>query len=279
MLRKTGFFTLIASLAEVAEATSLSRYIGGTCRTTFYRRRPTIRQAMRLFETSLPLEFNHDCVGITTPTASLSGGPSWPFGLEPEGAGVDIGSIPGHWRMMRICKVVGSGKDVYEAVRDAVLGWEAMHENSKWAGIHLLNYESGGAANISRPGTLPNVLQIGLGPGAKRLVTYAKTAIPGLWAANPCMVVYDLVDMRQRGGITFSSTAYATLRGHLLRGEERASVCLRDLDGSVAVEVLSLSRPAPGIMGRMVFPFVAGMQRRFFQEQIDSLERIAGQSL
>jgi len=199
-------------------------------------------------------------------------------------AALGLKGVPKNCRVFRLTRFVGHGQQTYRAVRDAALGWEAMHENSKWAGICLLNYEHNSLSNdrdsnVSAAGALPNVLQIGYGPGAKKLVTYAKSTFFNIWTINPCMVVYDVVDMRQRGGRTYSSTAYGTLRGHLIKGEERVSVCHRDSDGAVEVEVLSISLPGRGILGQMVFPFIGSMQKKFFQEQVDTLERIAKRCL
>ena len=161
------------------------------------------------------------------------------------------------------------------------------------------------------PNVSKNVMQIWSEPGGRKLVTMSKMKIGNansyFWAINPCGVVYDLVDCRGGGGMTYTSTAYATLKGHLLAGEERVTVAIRDNgrsshhpamdhlfftpshahsttplssslssdDGDVYVEILSCSRPSPTFLGRMIFPFVKGMQDRFFQEQMDTLQRIA----
>eukprot|EP00553_Chaetoceros_curvisetus_P001074 CAMPEP_0204613814 /NCGR_PEP_ID=MMETSP0717-20131115/1733_1 /ASSEMBLY_ACC=CAM_ASM_000666 /TAXON_ID=230516 /ORGANISM="Chaetoceros curvisetus" /LENGTH=119 /DNA_ID=CAMNT_0051626363 /DNA_START=78 /DNA_END=434 /DNA_ORIENTATION=+ len=117
-----------------------------------------------------------------------------------------------------------------------------------------------------------------------------------MYVLNPTAVIYDLVDERAprmlgRGrsfetgymGDTFTSTAYATLAGHLLCGEERVTVILRDevveeeeeddasfpmgntasrisslnsntnTGGFVDVEIVSYSKPAPSILGRLVW--------------------------
>ena len=43
----------------------------------------------------------------------------------------------------------------------------------------------------------------------------------------------------------------------------------------VSVEVLSFSHASSGILNKLVFGACKGMQRRFFQEEIDTLEKIA----
>jgi len=87
------------------------------------------------------------------------------------------------------------------------------------------------------------------------------------------MVVYDLVDQRAPDGeTTFTSTAYATLRGHFLRGEERVTVALRDGSQDVEVEIMSISRAGPGLLGKTLWPFIGKMQSSFFQQQLDHLD-------
>jgi len=84
-------------------------------------------------------------------------------------------------------------------------------------------------------------------------------------------IVYELHD--QRGpGTTYSSTAYATNRGHWLQGEERVSVLFRDDTQQVDIEIVSCSRPNAGI-GKLIWPFIGAMQDRFFQDQMESLEK------
>mmetsp|Transcript_12396 Transcript_12396/g.18588 ORF Transcript_12396/g.18588 Transcript_12396/m.18588 type:complete len:88 (+) Transcript_12396:2-265(+) len=71
-----------------------------------------------------------------------------------------------------------------------------------------------------------------------------------------------------------SSASYATLDGHLLAGEERVSVILRGND-AVDVDIVSFSRSAPSINGRIVWPFIGRMQKQFFLKEMEHLSRIA----
>mmetsp|Transcript_47243 Transcript_47243/g.47686 ORF Transcript_47243/g.47686 Transcript_47243/m.47686 type:complete len:167 (-) Transcript_47243:171-671(-) len=103
--------------------------------------------------------------------------------------------------------------------------------------IQLLNYNSEDCHG------LPSNIRLIGEEGGKRLVTSAKSPVPRLWVINPCKVVYELLDQRleqnngsssgssKSSGLTYSSTAYGTLRGHLLCGEERVSVGIRDGGG------------------------------------------------
>ena len=143
---------------------------------------------------------------------------------------------------------------------------------------------------------------------------------PSIYAVNPVAVVYDVMDQRGQG-TTYTSTAYGTLRGHWLCGEERVTVLLRDSpqhqsenteglntksirnvsfvkkgygrqtklpissddsllnddgrDRPVDIEILSFSRAAPSMMGKLVWPFIGKMQETFFQSELDALEQIA----
>jgi hypothetical protein len=68
------------------------------------------------------------------------------------------------------------------------------------------------------------------------------------------------------------------MKGHLLRGEERVTVALRDHDQSVDVEVLSVSRPASTMFSRALWPLVGKKQNSFFEMQMGFLRGIAGQN-
>ena len=76
-------------------------------------------------------------------------------------------------------------------------------------------------------------------------------------------------------GTTFTSTAYATMKGHLLKGEERVTVALRDNhDQDVDVEIVSISRPANTPIGKGLWPFIGRKQTNFFELQMDFLKAI-----
>jgi hypothetical protein len=133
-----------------------------------------------------------------------------------------------------------------------------------------------------------------------------------IYAMNPVAVVYDIVDERVptdgsgRRGL-YTSSAYATLKGHLMSGEERVTVIMRGDDdavdigsillpatagrsngifshddaylsnggGWVDVEIVSYSKAAPSLLGRMVWPFVGKKQDSFFTSELDALEHVA----
>lgn len=96
------------------------------------------------------------------------------------------------------------------------------------------------------------------------LATCAKTYFPGVWVVNPVRETYRV------DGPRHAAVAYTTLDGHLLQGEERLAV---ERDGEdVVANIVSVSR-GNGVPGRLVYPFVGPMRRRFFQAQLDAIER------
>ena len=96
-----------------------------------------------------------------------------------------------------------------------------------------------------------------------------------LFVINPVHMVYEVKDdSRQIPNCLFSSTAYATLTGHLLAGEERVIVVI-DAGDVVAIEILSFSQPALSIKGKCIWPLIGRMQQQFFLSELQHLDRIA----
>lgn len=243
--------------------------------------------------------FNHPTAGMTNPCLhiGLSNDPTTTLTVPVStvnSASVDDSWWPStalpleeasDWRILRFRKRIGHSFKCYQRLRDAALQWE-FEAGDK--GVMTVNptpttvrrgYSIFPTEDAFQPMRSDTVMQIWSGPG-KRLVTYTESLglrarwLPKLWAVNPVSVVYDVVD--QRGPFTtYSSTAFATVKGHLFRGEERVTVAYRD-DGHVDVEILSLSKPAQSLAGKLVWPFVGGMQRSFFEQQMKSFERVAG---
>jgi len=215
------------------------------------------------------------------------------------------------WRTIRIRRTVGYGQECYETLRDVILQWEGTivapketannkkKRKESWASIRLFNYlppmeqplhfrnsrddatmQTSFSSNNHHPPNANVNTCYQIGGNLKKLVTISKSP-GGIWTWNPCQVIYDLVDerytdKRNHHGLTYTATAYATLKGHLLAGEERLCVAIHD-DSKVEVEVLSYSRATNSVLGKTIFPFVRGMQQRFFADQIATLEQIAKQ--
>jgi hypothetical protein len=68
------------------------------------------------------------------------------------------------------------------------------------------------------------------------------------------------------------------MKGHLLRGEERVTVALRDGTEEVDVEIVSISKPGPSFKAKGIWPFIGKMQTAFFERQLEFLEQKAGRS-
>jgi uncharacterized protein (UPF0548 family) len=145
-------------------------------------------------------------------------------------------------------------------------------------------------------------------PFLPKKVSFPIPFVPrAFYAVNPVAVVYDIVDERvptDGSGGMYTSSAYATLKGHLLSGEERVTVIMRGDDrvdigsilpatsgkvheimshdhasrsngGWVDVEIVSYSKAAPSLLGRIVWPFVGKKQDLFFISELDALEQVA----
>lgn len=173
------------------------------------------------------------------------------------------------WRVLRYRKRVGTGKRCYRRVQHAMLDWDfEACEGNRCMGI------------LSTPMSNKTV-DVGCNEASPRsrfltrrhlLATFTGIIFPiplkPLFVINPVHVVYEVKNSRR------SSTAYATLTGHLLAGEERVTVLI-DGGDAVVVEILSFSRPAPTLRGKCIWPLIGRMQQRFFLAEVHHLDRIA----
>jgi uncharacterized protein (UPF0548 family) len=106
-------------------------------------------------------------------------------------------------------------------------------------------------------------------PFALGTVVATRTRVCGLWWLNACRVVAledGAVGGRRRFGF-----AYATLEGHVERGEERFRIEL-DESGAVWYELAAVSRPAHWLT-RLAYPWVRRLQRRFALDSLDTMAR------
>jgi uncharacterized protein (UPF0548 family) len=65
------------------------------------------------------------------------------------------------------------------------------------------------------------------------------------------------------------------MKGHLLRGEERVTVALRDRSEAVDVEIISISKAGSSIKSKGIWPFIGNMQQSFFNSEMDALQEVA----
>mmetsp|Transcript_11634 Transcript_11634/g.21461 ORF Transcript_11634/g.21461 Transcript_11634/m.21461 type:complete len:559 (+) Transcript_11634:30-1706(+) len=213
------------------------------------------------------------------------------------------------WKILVYRKRVGRGRACYERVRDAALDWEFQSPDGTMGLLEIPRTPPRGSkveqqqakypkSHLPRSSSRYSVRPIetellaegressthrSLGASSRRLVSFASKPLTGflppglkkrLYAINPVMVVYDVIDARE-AGTTFTSTAFATLKGHWLSGEERVTVAFRDGGEDVDVEILSISRPGPSIFGKALWPFLGKMQSSFFQQHLQHLAQTA----
>lgn len=260
-------------------------------RTRFTFRQPTNENILSiLFECDdlhpLPekeVRFNHHSVGITRPMLCngadeshdvfplCSGYPDLlPRSSTHTSDNVACSSINYKgWRILRFQKRVGSGNQCYKRVQNAMYNWDFVSRDGKKSigilspkkPVHLANVKQTQSTTVPRKGLLGTFSEIPL--------------FKPLFVVNPIHAVYEMRDCRRTiPNNIVSSASYATLDGHLLAGEERVSVILRGND-AVDVEIVSFSRSAPSINGRIVWPFIGRMQKQFFLKEMEHLSRIA----
>ena len=99
---------------------------------------------------------------------------------------------------------------------------------------------------------------------------YVDTTFASCW-----YLIISSLNQSSAPDTTFTSTAYATMKGHLLRGEERVTVALRDRSEVVDVEIVSISKSGNSLKARGIWPFIGNMQHNFFNNQMDALQEVA----
>lgn len=137
-------------------------------------------------------------------------------------------SIDSSWRVRSYRRRIGEGEPCYDKVRDAALDWEFKSDEEKGilqvcrhsvkemtrttrqdsrVGFDVVHNANSGDGELTLTGEVGrHVRQIWSGPHqGRRLVTYSAAHVggekvrfrwPRLYAVNPVMVVYDLVDQR-----------------------------------------------------------------------------------
>lgn len=250
--------------------------------------------------------FNHGDVGITQPVESNNQFPSC-RGYPPKNTnkhsafheqlerGISDGdtttkctmTVFDGWRILRFHKrVVGHGDECYRRVQNAVFDWDfEARIGKKSMGIvsassspddksarRPLEADLNASLNTNNPPGLA------MKPRKSLLATFTEICLPGpfksVFVVNPVRAVYQVEDDAQQIPKCLSScTAYATLRGHLLAGEERVTTILKN-DGSVDIEIVSFSRAAPGFGGRVIWPLIGRMQKQFFLSEMDHIASV-----
>lgn len=290
-------------LFAAAATTAASDDVVPTLRTRFIFRSPTNENVLSILFGCNDLhkipekevKFNHNSVGITRPMQCnnrreshdvfplCSGYPDgesklsrllldrFAFSSSCTTDKVACSSINHNgWRILRFHKQVGSGKQCYKRVQNAIYNWDFVScEGKKSIGI-LAPKKSVHLAKVNQVQSISN-------PRRGLLGTFSEIPLfKSIFVVNPVHVIYDVKDCRHKNvpKSIVSSSSYATLDGHLLAGEERVSVVLRGND-AVDVEIVSFSRSAPSFNGRIVWPFIGRMQKLFFLKEMEHLSRVA----
>jgi hypothetical protein len=110
------------------------------------------------------------------------------------------------WRVLTYRGRVGSGLECYNRVRDAVLDWEFQNDDGSAGLLTIPASSNDRRSRFSRrsysvsptdeENSMPFHCTIG---NARRMVSFTSSRLPllpALYAVNPVMVVYDLVDQR-----------------------------------------------------------------------------------
>lgn len=141
--------------------------------------------------------------------------------------------------------VLGTGRDTFARACAALTAWR--HFAIPWLELH-------GAQRVEAGAVVATLVRIA-----------------GVWLLNPCRVVYaDLAP--DRDSVSF---AYGTLRGHVIRGEERFRLRLDPATGEVRYEITAFSRPATAL-ARLGRPVARRIQRRFVAASQAALRGAAG---
>ena len=151
--------------------------------------------------------------------------------------GATAAGLPVGYQHLHACRVVGSGRALFEQCAETVMTWGVQHG----AGLTVV---PGGRVRVGAE----NRLGLRFGP----LRTWA-----------PCRVVY-VVDEPNRKGF-----AYGTMPGHPECGEESFIVAL-DEDDTVRFEVTAFSRPARWF-ARLGGPVTGLIQRKVTWRYLDAV--------
>ncbi len=146
--------------------------------------------------------------------------------------------LPAGYHHLRIRRRVGSGREVFERVGDAIWGFELQ----SGAGVRLVD-----GHRPARVGDDVHFSYLGL--------------------AVPCRIV-DVEDSAERRGF-----AYGTLAGHPASGEERFVAVLHP-DGAVDVEIVAFSRPSRWFT-RLGVPVSRWAQRRIAARYLAAAAAVA----
>ncbi|KAL7547433.1 hypothetical protein ACHAWF_012066 [Thalassiosira exigua] len=183
------------------------------------------------------------------------------------------------WRILRFHRRVGYGKQCYRQVQNALFDWDFESRTGKKS-MGILSATPETSAQFENLSVRANANSAGFTrPKRGLLATFTEVTFPGplksLFVVNPVHVAYEVKNARHIPSCLFSCTAYATLKGHLLAGEERVTAVWRKGTGEVEIEIVSFSRAADSVAGRLAWPLIGRMQKTFFLSELDHLANVA----
>jgi len=179
------------------------------------------------------VETNADAPASFVPAGGPGGGPDGP---APPGFDLD-----------RRCRRLGEGERCFAAACEAMRRWRQF--DLGWVTLE--------------PADAP--LAVGT-------VVATRTRLCGLWWLNACRVVAVEDGAEEEDGeIRRFGFTYATLEGHVERGEERFRIEL-DGEGAVWYELAAVSRPCHWLT-RLAYPWVRRLQRRFALDSLAAMAR------
>mmetsp|Transcript_20568 Transcript_20568/g.35439 ORF Transcript_20568/g.35439 Transcript_20568/m.35439 type:complete len:270 (-) Transcript_20568:342-1151(-) len=173
--------------------------------------------------------------------------------------------IPSGYRINYCTAKIGAGKHAYERAIKAIKSGENVNRLG-WAGLTFPEKDPQKWAP-KKPRQFGKMV-------ATQAFSYCA------WSVNPCRVVYATWDSSTKDGGLCSMYGYATVKGHLLSGEESFRVRWdgdkgKGGGGAVHYDMLSFSRGS-GPLGALAAPFVRPIQKKFFREQIKIMKAMVG---
>ncbi len=162
--------------------------------------------------------------------------------------GISRGACPPGYRKNYLSHQLGHGRECFARACRGLMTW-AMVRDLGWL-------------TLCRPAPAVAIGQV--------VATLARPG--GLWALNPCKIVYQQLAGDNPNAPNTAEFGYVTLPGHVFFGEERFSVRFDPKTEAVTYELCAYTKPATWLtaVGR---PYATLFQKRFARESAASLAR------
>lgn len=181
-------------------------------------------------------KFNHMYVGVTQEFE--------PYGDRPVDDWLRTTGFEG-FKVLSSRVLLGKGPDVYARAKRKIATW-GLNDSVGW--VKFIEGEDG--LNV-----------------ASRIKAYGL-----VWTLNPLRKVlcHEKPWGQHGGGV--AAVAVSTLQGHLLKGEERFSVCYEGAGGNVYFDMLSFSKGSFPL-GALVLPLIRPLQGWFFKDMGRAMQK------